>query len=396
VQPLRILVVATKSPWPPVDGGRLVLLTTIEALAAAGHSVELVAPCAVPLDETAATLARCCRPHLVAANARSAFGATVAGLIRGTPSTVARHSLPAVRRAVDTRLAEGGIDVVHAEQLHAVPQTTGAARLGLPVVHRAQNVEGILWAYASRSRWPPVRSILAFETRRMSIWESRVLETTAATVALTEPDRRALSDLVPGAVIHTVPAPFPAELPADAEPLDGNPAAVTLTNSSWAPSRDAAVDLAGRIWPRVRERLPDAVLHVFGGGHHLDGFAGVVVHPPPGDSRTAFPRGAIVIVPERHPTGVPMKALEAWARGLPLVADRSTAEALGADDGDGLLVARGRDGYAAALARLVDEDDLGRRLVARARAHLAEHHDPHTVAEHLTRIYRWAIDSGRS
>jgi len=33
--PLRILVVATKPPWPAVDGGRLVLLNTIEALAAA-------------------------------------------------------------------------------------------------------------------------------------------------------------------------------------------------------------------------------------------------------------------------------------------------------------------------------------------------------------------------
>ena len=41
---MRILWVATKSPWPPVDGGRLLLWETLGALAAAGHDVTLVAP----------------------------------------------------------------------------------------------------------------------------------------------------------------------------------------------------------------------------------------------------------------------------------------------------------------------------------------------------------------
>ena len=41
---MRILWVATKSPVPPFDGGRLVALTTIRALAAAGHELTIVAP----------------------------------------------------------------------------------------------------------------------------------------------------------------------------------------------------------------------------------------------------------------------------------------------------------------------------------------------------------------
>ena len=84
----------------------------------------------------------------------------------------------------------------------------------------------------------------------------------------------------------------------------------------------------------MRRRLPAAVLHVFGGGPNLDGLDGVARHPSPADSRTAFPDGAVVVIPERHPTGVPMKALEAWARGLPLIVDGPTAEILDAGDGD--------------------------------------------------------------
>jgi len=391
MDPLRILVVATKTPWPPVDGGRLVLLTTIEALAAAGHEIELVAPHDGPVDEVTSALERICTPHIVRTRPRSRIGAAVRGFVQSVPATVTRHTLPAVAKVVDDILATGRIDVIHAEQLHALPQTRGAASLGIPVVHRAHNVESLLWTYSAGHRGPAVRALLAHEARRMSEWEVQALQTTACTVALTEPDRRALSELEPGATIHTVPAPFSATLPAGGEVLDGEPAVTTLASSTWAPSRDAVDHLAMEIWPVVRRRLPKAVLHIFGADHHLEALDGLALHSAPADSQTAFPDGAVVVIPERHPTGVPMKALEAWARGLPLLVDAPTAEALDAADGHELLIARDAGGYADALERLATEDGLARKLVNGGRQALAQRHNPATIADHLTRIYRWAM-----
>jgi len=392
MQPLRILIVATKAPWPAVDGGRLVLLSTIEALASAGHHLELVAPFSGNADDrrsVAAALSEICTPHLVAAEPRSALGSAVTGLRRGIPTTIARHALPHVANTV-AELA-GDIDVIHAEQLHAIPQTEAAQQRGVPVVHRAHNVESILWSFTAHHRGPLTRSLVTYEARRMSAWEVRVLEAATCTVALTEVDRRALSELVPGASIHTIRSPFAPELSAGDEPLDGEPAVVTLASPTWAPSRDAVEHLANEIWPTVRRRLPGALLHIFGGGHYLDGLEGAVSHPSPDDSRSAFPAGAIALVPERHPTGVPMKALEAWARGLPLLVDGPTAEVLEAEDGRELVVARDAAGYADALARLVEEDGLRQRVVTGGRRALAERHDPTAIAEHLARVYRWAM-----
>ncbi len=391
MDPLRILVVATKTPWPPVDGGRLVLLSTIEALADAGHEIELVAPCDGRPDEIATALGRICTPHLVETRPRSRVDAAIRGFVQGVPATVARHTLPAVRDVVDKVLATGSIDVIHAEQLHTLPQIRGAEALGIPVVHRAHNVESLLWSYSAGHRGPVVRSLMALEARRMSAWEVHALESTACTVALTEPDRRTLSELEPGTTVHTVPAPFSPTLPAGDATLEGDPAVATLASSTWAPSRDAVDHLATEIWPMVRRRLPKAVLHIFGADHHLEALDGVALHVAPEDSRTAFPDGAVVVIPERHPTGVPMKALEAWARGLPLLVDAATAQALDADDGDELLIARNAEGYADALVRLANDDDLAQRLVNSGRRALAQRHDPATIAEYLTRIYRWAM-----
>lgn len=391
MDPLRILVIATKTPWPPIDGGRVVLLNTIEALADAGHHIDLVAPCGDAPDAISDALEPICRPHLVPVRPRSAFAAALRALTAGVPVTVARHTITGLKRIVDEITAAGGVDVIHAEQLHTLPQASGALRAGIPVVHRAHNVESMLWAYAAGHRNPVLRSMLAFEARRMSACEAEALDSAACTVALSEPDRAAFSELVPGAVVHTVRAPYPGDAAADPSPLPGDPAVVTLTSPTWAPSRDAVDRLAVEIWPSVRRRLSGAVLHVFGGGHHLDGLDGVVPRPPPDNSRSAFPTKAIVVIPERHPTGVPLKALEAWARGLPLIVDEPTADILEAADGGELLVATGADGYADALVRLHGDPSLRDRLVQEGRRALRQRHDPAAIAHHLERIYRWAI-----
>nr|MCU0305419.1 hypothetical protein [Thermoanaerobaculales bacterium] len=94
-----------------------------------------------------AALSGICTPHLVAARPRRALAATLASLIGGVPTTVARHSLPAVRRVVEAVLGARRFDVIHAEQLHALAQLEGSAARGLPIVHRAHNVESLLWAH---------------------------------------------------------------------------------------------------------------------------------------------------------------------------------------------------------------------------------------------------------
>jgi hypothetical protein len=226
----------------------------------------------------------------------------------------------------------------------------------------------------------------------MSAREARVLDSTACTVVLTEIDRRLLAEMAPTRPVHHIQAPFAASLEPDPAALDGSPAVVTLASATWEPSRAAVRELVTTLWPGIRHRLPDAVLHVFGRPDGLGTGDGVVFHPPPSDSRSAFPTGAVALIPVRHPTGVPMKALEAWARGLPLVVDRATAEALGAEDGVSAVVARGPDDWGETLARLVEDSRLAETVVSGGRRILAERHDPASVADRLSRVYRWASD----
>ncbi len=389
--PLNILIVATKPPWPPVDGGRVVMLQTIDALAAAGHRVTVVSPSdpGVDDDEVRRQLSDRCRSVLVPDRPRSVWRVLATSILGRRPVTVVRHELEGVRRRVTGLVAEERFDVVQAEQVQAIPQAQPAIARRIPLVFRAHNVESALWTFAAAFGRPLTAGLLRREARRLTLWEQKAVQQAAATVVLTDVDlaplRRTAGN---GPLIEKVPVPYPEDLSAGEMPLEGHPAVVTLASQTWLPSRETARQVAEVWWPVVRERLPDAVLHVFGGGPESDECNGVRLHPPPEESVQAFAAGAIVAIPTRHPTGVPVKGLEAWSRGLPLVVSSETARALEGADGVDLLVADGPEAFAAKLAELADDAELWGRLVAGGRRRLLSHHDPKLIAEQLTELYR--------
>jgi len=100
----------------------------------------------------------------------------------------------------------------------------------------------------------------------------------------------------------------------------------------------------------------------------------------------------VLAVPLRVASGVRMKILEAWARGLPVVATPAAAAGLGAEDGRELLLAADSDGFAAAVARLAAEPVLAAELVAAGRSALVRRHAPAAVAAELLRVYAAAAD----
>jgi hypothetical protein len=318
----------------------------------------------------------------------------VVGAFRdGTPVTIARHSRPEVAAQV-ARLLEGrSFDVVHAEQVQSLPQVAAARRAGVPVVVRTHNVESRLWDFSAAHRGFPLGTLFRLEARRMERWEATALAATDLVLALSEIDLEPLARAVAGAVeVLRIPAPFARDLPPGLPLGDGHPTVSLLVSGAWLPARDAARRFAGTWWPAVRHLTPDAWLHVFGAMGSPPTLDGVTWHGPPADSATAFPRGGIAVVPVRHPTGVPMKGLEAWARGLPVIASPDAAQALEAEEDRELLVARDPEGLAQAVLRLATEAGLRGRLVTAARARLTTRHAPPVVAAQLAEAYERAVD----
>jgi hypothetical protein len=308
------------------------------------------------------------------------------------PVTIVRHDLVAVRRMVERLLETHTYDVVHVEQQQALAAAEPARRAGIPVVMRAQNVESLLWIFAAKYRPPVVRWAFRREARRLARWEGRCARRTTATVALTPVDAGHLSRLSGGkARIEVVEAPFQAELEPGPEESDGDPVVALLASGKWVPNRDAVWRFAGETWPAVVARLPQARLHVYGIDRPPELGTAVTWHAPPDHSASAFPEKGIFVVPARHPTGVPMKCLEAWARGLPVVGSPEAADQLAATDGVEMMVAGDPLGFAEATASLAEAPELRSAVVDGGRAALRLRHAPDRCASRLQEIYRQAM-----
>lgn len=388
-RPLRILYLGTKPAYPPKDGGRLLMWNTIVSLAARGHRITFVAPdLGYGHREIEEHLTpQCAATHLVPARIGGNVSSFVRAMCSGRPLSVVRHSQPAVRRRIEEILTGDTFDVLHVEQIQALSNLPHSVDLP-PVVLRAQNVESQLWRMVAQVR-PRMAWFARREARRMAAHEALSVERVATTITLTERDGKTLagaSGMVPQR-IKPIRPPFPANLDTAQRGFEGHPSTVLIAGG-WMPNRDSTRWFFSSVWDTILKTSPGAHVHVFGGGRTPSNSAPATSwHGTPSESIEMFHSDSILVVPLRVASGIRMKILEAWARGVPVVATPEAVRGLAGSDGQAFLLARSGVEFASAVRRIHLEPELRRRLVVAGRRVLETHHDPTTISETLEFAY---------
>jgi glycosyltransferase involved in cell wall biosynthesis len=171
----------------------------------------------------------------------------------------------------------------------------------------------------------------------------------------------------------------------------GAPLAVCVGRLTRQKGQDVLLDA----WPRVRARCPDAELVLVGGG---DAHAALACRRVPGvrlvgpclDVRPWYAAADVVVLPSRW-EGLALTALEALARGRPVVASAipGLAEAVPAEVG-GLVPPedppRLADALAAVLAESRGDPDRARERGRFAAAHAAAHFDRRHTFDRLAAV----------
>ena len=140
----------------------------------------------------------------------------------------------------------------------------------------------------------------------------------------------------------------------------GAPALIFTGQMDYAPNVEAVVRAHQRILPRIREKLPDACLHVVGRNpsealRALHGRDGVYVWGGVPDMRGWLKGADIALVPLEIARGVQNKVLEAMAMGLPVVLTEAAATGIDAVAGHQFCVADSDDDIARAVVALAHD-----------------------------------------
>ena len=396
---VRVLLITTKCPWPAVDGGRLLVAQTLRALDPQAVEVTLAGPwpaeknTEVQLREAFPVVSQVISapaPHSTAtAFARRVQTAlqTAASLItaRTPPATALKHLHSSLRTRLVELLATSTFDVIHLEQPHAygpLPATN------IPILLRAQNVEADLWRrYAAALPWTH-RWLVTREAQAVARWERRVARRAHLVLAISEEDQLGFERLgVSPQSLRWLPPAQPLLPPGATSPsaLTGAPSLVLFGGSSWKPNQLGEQAFLASAWPAIVRREPSAVLHAFGLGDDPTG-PSIIHHPAPVDSSLALVEGSVLVVPATVTSGVRMKILEAFARGLCVVTTEAGARGLSEAARDAVVIADVPDQWASSVAALATAE-ARRRHAKKGRLALRLDHDPTRVAEQLRSYY---------
>lgn len=277
-------------------------------------------------------------------------------------------------------------DVVQIESPFLLPYAREVrdARLVL----RSLNVEFRIWEGLAHTERNPLRRMvsrrIAASLRRYELREMSRVDAVVPISAEDAADFRALGCTLP---MHVVPCGV--TLPALGGPAP-QPGRVGFIGSlDFRPNQQAVSWILDELWPRVRERAPEARLAIAGSSppewlrrrNDLELHANV-------DDAQAFVRGlSVFIAPLFTGGGMRIKVVEAMALARPVVATAIGAGGIAVEHEHDLLLAEDASSFAEAIVRLLRDPALAARIGAAARDTVATCYDSAALARGLLSFY---------
>lgn len=387
---MRILFVTQVLPLPLDAGPKVRAYYVLRYLAEAGHDVHLVS-FVRPGDgaQHVEALRRLCGSIETVPIVRSRVRDVRDGLRSlwtGMPFLVLRDDLPSMRAALGRLAAARSFDALHADQLWMAPYGMhDDLPVGMRVLDQHNAVFQVPRRMAEHHRNPVVRTLLHGESTRLAAYEGEACRRFDRVAWVTDEDRRAI--LPPGEDRGNRDLVIPIATDPSARPrmVQSRPFRVTfLGGLHWPPNREGAAWFLDRIWPRVAEAVPTAVLTVMGRDgaqalpraqeHRRVEVTGYVNDPQPYLQDTA-----VFVVPLKSGAGMRVKILDAWCWGVPIVSTTVGAEGLRAVHDDNLLIADDEATFADAVIRLARDRRTAARLADSGRATVERHYDWRTL-----------------
>ena len=391
---MKILFLSPTVPFPLTDGGRIRVFNLLKQIAKKSD-ITLLALETQPTDEEGvAELQQLgVQVHLVP-NAptlpRVSLGTLLKAFLKRQPITVARYDLPAYRQKFRELIATENYDLVHYEMFHTAQFYT---ETDLPGVLSQQNVDSEIWRRLCSETANPFYKF-AYWTQQLAFQRyERVLSPKFDAVTCTSNidaavfQRHCAADaiaIIPNGVDVTHFQPdFTTEAPAHL---------IYIGSMDWYPNEDAVAFFADDILPGIQSEVSDVRFSIVGGNpsarvQKLAERDGVIVTGRVPEIKPYFAEATVFVVPLRIGSGTRLKILEALAMGKAIVSTSVGAEGLDLNDGEEIFIADTPKPFAEAVARLLTDPALRRRIGENGRARVEKDYDWRSIGEKLHQRY---------
>lgn len=206
-------------------------------------------------------------------------------------------------------------------------------------------------------------------------------------------DRKYLLNFKRGSVIDVIPHPAGLDITEREYGIQGNTILFLASYKYRRVNVNAVLYFYNEIFPLVREKVPDAVFIAAGYGppEELRSLADNNSHiQVPGfvdNIDKCYKQAAVFVAPILVGGGIIVKILDAMAAGKPVVTTSYGNEGIGALSDRDLLVKDDPESFAAAVIKLMTDQDFASQLAQNGRKFVRQHYSPEALVLKLEESY---------
>lgn len=397
---MRILLLTQVVPYPPDSGPKVKTYNVLRYLAQQ-HEVLLVSFVRSAAErEAIESLRRWCADVIPVPLRRSMardVGFLARSIATGRPFLIERDDYASMREAVAGVVDGWKPDAVHADQL-----TMGQFAVDLPVRLRVLDEHNAVWTIVRRAAQreaPGVRRALAeLEWRKLQRYEADLCQRFDYVTVVSHDDHLALERSA-ATPLRAVVIPIAVDTD-ELQFLPRGPAAndvLSVATMFYPPNVEGIQWFCEGVFPRIQHAAPLTRFLVVGSKpppqikRLTSSRSGMLVTGYVADLQPLLDQSAVLVVPVHSGSGMRVKILEGFARGIPIVSTTIGVEGINARHGEHLLVADAPDDFADAVISLLRDRVLATRLAVAGRKLVEERYDWRRALASLDDVYTPSI-----
>lgn len=396
-EPLRILFLYSRVPFPMMRGDQLTVAHLLSYLSARGHSVDFVTTDAdghMSSHQRDWLYANCREVHLEKQSYFAKGCGLIASIVRLEPMQVGIFRNRKINKLTAQRVASGEYDLIYCYYLRsatAVPaifspmevvEKKGNRIVAFLAMQLSQTLNTRRIFHNSTSGVKKI--VYFFETWLMERFEARIWQRFTKVVLIGQKDVEAIEEAclrqtqpkidnwvygAHGTDVEAFKKFSPSEVVENRVLFSGS--------MLYQPNVQAALWFYKNCWPALRKMKPNLEWYIVGRDPvseilDLDGRDGITVTGSVPDIGSEIRKAAVCINPVLAAGGMQNKLIEYMASGKPIVATSVSNEGINGVDGEALVIADNPETFIKATSELLDDPTRAALLGDSARAFVLE------------------------
>ncbi len=396
---MNILVLSSKLPYPPKDGGAIATLNLSMGLSEAGCKVSMLTfntkkhffpPEDIPLNISKLIRIECVKTD----TSLKLFDALRNLFFSKKPYISERFNKKSFSSKLEELLKESEYDIIQLEGpylVHYIPLIRSLSKAKISI--RAHNIEHEIWKQKAKNETGILtRLYLANLAKRIKRLENELLDKVDMIVPISERDHKVFLGMNPTLPGMTIPTGINMEDYPAREKVTEN-SVFFLGSLDWLPNQEGLLWFKRKVLPHMTRNKETPVLHFAGRNAPPElleemKHPSLIYHGEVEDAKAFMAKYNIMAVPLLTGSGIRIKILEGMALGKCVVTTSIGAEGIPVTAGENILIANDGATFAGYLEQLITDKDLSELISTNARNFIQENFDNLEISTSLKEFYK--------